>query len=95
MAIKHKKIRILKRNSYMILPHGNDNFTLFVCLGVQKSKLFDRGLGYRQENNTIKWIGRYKKSRNGWIGLVVRCKQLHELEIFRDYELEKEHGYNG
>lgn len=94
MAIKYKRIRKLKRNNYMILPHGIDDFTLIVCLGIQKSKLFDHNLGYRQKDNTIKWIGRYKKNKNGWIGLVERCQQLHDLEIIRDYELEREHGYN-
>ena len=59
----------MKRNTYMILPEA-DQWSLFVCLGIRKSKLFDYGIGYRQSNNTIKWKGLYGKTAHGWEGLV-------------------------
>ncbi len=82
----------LKRNTYMILPEAG-NWSLFVCLGIRKSKLFDYGIGYRQSNNTIKWKGMYGKTAYGWEGLVQRCHELHALDIKRDYAAEKKHGY--
>ena len=79
----------MKRNTYRILPHGRNLRGLYVCLGIRKSKKFDFGAGYRQENNTIKWLGLYSKTSYGWEGLVARCQELHDLGITRDMEGEK------
>ena len=73
----------MKTNYYTIEKDG-PSMALMAYLDPEKSKFFDYGLGY-EKNDVIIWKGSYSKTSNGWLGIVERSNELHNLGIFREY----------